>query len=106
LATDFRQSEIAKFRLKVMEENTDGFKIAEEDLSIRGPGDFLGTRQSGIPELRVANLIRDLPLLEKAKVAASQILEGDPQLSRSDHLVMKQILLQRWRDRLGLAEVG
>lgn len=106
LSTDFRQSEIAKFRLKVMEENTDGFKIAEEDLSIRGPGDFLGTRQSGIPDLRVANLIRDLPLLENAKAAAARILKDDPQLSRPEHGAMKRILIHRWRERLGLAEVG
>jgi ATP-dependent DNA helicase RecG len=106
LATDFRQTEVAKFRLKVMEENSDGFKIAEEDLSIRGPGDFLGTRQSGIPELRVANLIRDLPLLERAKEAAAQLLSHDPQLSRPEHGGMKAVLLRRWRERLGLAEVG
>jgi ATP-dependent DNA helicase RecG len=106
LATDFRQSEIAKFRLKVMEENFDGFKIAEEDLSIRGPGDFLGTRQSGIPELRVANLIRDLPLLEKAKEVSARILKADPALSDPAHSTMKYILKKRWQDRLGLGEVG
>jgi ATP-dependent DNA helicase RecG len=60
-------SELARQRLKVIFENTDGFIIAQEDLNIRGPGEFLGVRQSGVPMLRIANLNRDFKLLEEAR---------------------------------------
>jgi ATP-dependent DNA helicase RecG len=106
LASDFQKSAQARERLRVMEESTDGFKIAEEDLKIRGPGDFLGTRQSGMPELRVANLVTDLELLEAAKGAAQQILEEDPDLSSPEHAGLRKVLERRWRGRLGLAKVG
>ncbi len=106
LAVAYRQSDLARERLKVMEENTDGFKIAEEDLKIRGPGDFLGTRQSGIPDFRVANLVTDLDLLASARLAAGRVLEQDPHLSQPENLGMAQVLLHRWQGRLGLAGVG
>lgn len=106
LAASYRQSDVAKLRLKVMEETNDGFRIAEEDLKIRGPGDFLGTRQSGMPELRVGNLIRDLPLLEEAKKAAQEFLKRDPGLKGEEAREVRLILKHRWADRLGLAEVG
>ncbi len=85
-------SQIARQRLKVIFENTDGFIIAQEDLNIRGPGEFLGIRQSGAPMLRIANLNRDFKLLEEAKTIADQLLEDYPEAS---HLHLK-----RW---LGLA---
>ncbi len=106
LAADYAQSKEARERLKVMEETHDGFKIAEEDLKIRGPGDFLGTRQSGMPELRVANLVTDLELLDSARRVAQQVLEMDPDLSDPKNLELKQVLEHRWKGRLGLAGVG
>src|SRR5437016_11165711 len=63
LASD-KQTEVAHERLGIMEETNDGFKIAEKDLEIRGPGEVLGTRQAGLPEFRVANLVRDLDILQ------------------------------------------
>jgi ATP-dependent DNA helicase RecG len=80
LMTDFRKSEVAERRLDIMESTTDGFKIAEEDLEIRGPGEFLGTRQSGLPGFRLANIVRDRKLLEFAKDRASEVLSSDPEL--------------------------
>ena len=74
-------SEVARQRLKVIFENTDGFIIAQEDLNIRGPGEFLGVRQSGVPMLRIANLNRDFKLLEEAKTIADQLLENYPEAS-------------------------
>ncbi len=74
-------SELARQRLKVIFENTDGFIIAQEDLNIRGPGEFLGVRQSGVPMLRIANLNRDFKLLEEAKKVADQLLEDYPEAS-------------------------
>ncbi len=106
LAADFKKSELAQERLAVMEESNDGFRIAEEDLKIRGPGDFLGTRQSGLPDFRVANLITDLALLEEAKGAAGRILEEDPELMLPKNQILRMVLEHRWKGRLGLAEVG
>jgi ATP-dependent DNA helicase RecG len=84
-------SELARQRLKVIFENTDGFIIAQEDLNIRGPGEFLGVRQSGVPMLRIANLNRDFKLLEEAKAIADQLLEDNPEAS---HLHLKRWLSQ------------
>jgi ATP-dependent DNA helicase RecG len=71
-------SDIAKQRLKIIYENIDGFKIAEEDLKLRGPGELLGLRQSGLPSLRIADLDRDLELLNIAKIDADSLLEKSP----------------------------
>lgn len=81
-------SELARQRLKVIYENTDGFIIAQEDLNIRGPGEFLGVRQSGVPMLRIANLNRDFKLLEEAKTIADQLLEDYPEAAH--------LHLRRW----------
>jgi len=81
-------SELARQRLKVIFENTDGFIIAQKDLNIRGPGEFLGVRQSGVPMLRIANINRDFKLLEEAKTIADQLLEDYPEAS--------QLHLKRW----------
>jgi ATP-dependent DNA helicase RecG len=71
----------AKRRLDVMVENTDGFRIADEDLNIRGPGEFFGTRQSGMPDLKVANLLRDVKILETARKEAFALIEKEPMLA-------------------------
>ena len=73
-------SELAKARLKVIYEHTDGFEIARQDLNIRGPGEFLGARQSGVPMLRFANLEEDLPLLEAARNIAPQLIDERPDI--------------------------
>lgn len=73
-------SDLAKARLKVIYEHTDGFEIARQDLNIRGPGEFLGARQSGVPMLRFANLEEDLHLLEKAREIAPQLIEERPDI--------------------------
>jgi len=64
-----------------MESTGDGFRIAEEDLAIRGPGDFFGTRQSGIPDLKIANIIRDTGVLESARREAFDLIDAEPDLS-------------------------
>ena len=83
-------SEEAKARLSIMEKTSDGFKIAEVDLEIRGPGEFLGTKQSGLPEFKMANLIRDGQILETAKSAVLKVLAKDPLLKESQHQGLKQ----------------
>ncbi|WP_373698465.1 ATP-dependent DNA helicase RecG, partial [Neisseria dentiae] len=72
--------EVAKARLKVIYEHTDGFEIARQDLNIRGPGEFLGARQSGVPMLRFANLEEDLQLLEQAREIAPKLIEERPDI--------------------------
>src|SRR5512132_2113894 len=76
-------SDTAKARLKVIYENTDGFEIARQDLAIRGPGEFLGARQSGVPLLRFADLERDADLIEQARDAADELLRVDPAAAQS-----------------------
>ena len=104
LLTPTRLSEEGAKRLRVMEETTDGFKIAEADLEIRGPGDFLGTRQSGLPDFRVANILRDGRMLEEARSEAFALLRKDPKLER--HSGIREELLKRWGGRLELAGIA
>ncbi|GHG99830.1 ATP-dependent DNA helicase RecG [Comamonas sp. JC664] len=93
-------------RLAVMEQSSDGFVIAEKDLEIRGPGEFLGTRQSGLPELAVANLARDGDLLSMAQSEARRILEKDPDMKAKENQGLVKALEERWEGRLALARVG
>ena len=83
------ESEIAKERNEIMVSTTDGFKIAEEDLKLRGPGEIFGTRQHGIPELRIADLVRNVDILEKVRVIAREIIDEDPGLTDIDHIELK-----------------
>ncbi|MBX7114799.1 MAG: ATP-dependent DNA helicase RecG [Myxococcaceae bacterium] len=106
LLAGYARSEEAQTRLKVMEDSHDGFVIAEKDLEIRGPGEFLGTRQSGMPELAVANLGRDQALLATAQDEARAIVAADPQLTKPEHQRLVRALEERWEGRLKLADVG
>ena len=99
-------SEDAKRRLDAMTATGDGFKIAEADLALRGPGDFFGTRQSGLPEFRVADLLRDAAALEAARRDAVALIREDPSLLAPAHRTLRAALLQRWRGKLDLAGVG
>jgi len=89
-----------------MAETNDGFKIAEEDLVIRGPGEFMGTRQSGIPDFRIANILRDVRILNDAKNDAFTFIEKDQLLEKKEHSLLKEVLLHRWGGRLELAKTG
>ncbi len=106
LMTTGKLSEDGEKRLRVMESTNDGFRIAEADLEIRGPGDFLGTRQAGMPDFRVANILRDGTLLEKARQAAFNLLERDPELADPAHSPLQAELLRRWGKRLEIATIG
>ena len=79
-----------KRRLEVIAKTTDGFKVAEEDLKLRGPGDFFGYRQSGLPMLKMADMMTDIKLLELAKKACSEILEEDPRLSKPENAALSR----------------
>ncbi len=99
-------SDVAYQRLQIMARSTDGFVIAEKDLELRGPGEFLGTRQSGLPELMVADLTRDLDLLAAAKREAFRLADEDPKLDRPEHRQLRQALDERWEGKLSLARIG
>ena len=79
------KGEIAEARMKALCKTNDGFKISEEDLKLRGPGDFFGTKQHGVPNLKVADLARDLEVLQKAQKVAFDILKKDPNLENPEH---------------------
>lgn len=106
LLAQYRSSEEAKVRLRAMEQTNDGFKIAEQDLELRGPGEFFGIRQSGLPDFRVAHLIRDTPILIEARKEAFRLVQGDPDLEKPSHSALKDVLKKRWKGRLELATIG
>ncbi|WP_321371767.1 ATP-dependent DNA helicase RecG [uncultured Desulfuromusa sp.] len=99
-------SDDARRRLHVMVETEDGFRIAEADLDIRGPGDFLGTRQAGLPDLRVANLLKDRRILEQARQEAFAYVDKTNQLRTAESEPVKRELIRRWGGRLELAAIG
>lgn len=99
-------TEEARRRVEALVSTHDGFRIAQVDLELRGPGEFFGTRQHGLPEFRVADLIRDVALLEKARKAAAWVLEQDPHLLRPEHRVLRERLLRRYADSGALLAVG
>ncbi|MBR6259631.1 MAG: ATP-dependent DNA helicase RecG, partial [Oscillospiraceae bacterium] len=72
-------------RLKIMCSTTDGFKIAEEDLKLRGPGDFFGRRQHGLPQMRIADLASDMKYLKLAQQAAGEVIKDDPELKKPEN---------------------
>jgi ATP-dependent DNA helicase RecG len=96
----------ARERLNALVRSTDGFVIAEEDLRIRGPGEFFGFRQWGMPEFRVANLVRDADLLQQARQEAFALLKQDPQLKAPVHRALRETMLRRWEAKLDLGSVS
>ena len=106
LVASEEQSPDAIERLRVLEETTDGFAVAEADLRIRGPGEYLGTRQAGVPAFRAANLVRDAELLEVARREAEAWLARDQELARPESGELRRAIERRWGEKLALAEVG
>jgi ATP-dependent DNA helicase RecG len=99
-----RVNDAARERIRTMVDTNDGFQIAEMDLKLRGPGEFFGTRQSGLPSLRIANILRDQEILEVARAHAQEFMErppSDPELNRAMEYVHGH-----WERRFGLVQVG
>jgi ATP-dependent DNA helicase RecG len=90
------RSELARHRLEALAAERDGFRLAEIDLTLRGEGDVLGTRQHGLPEFRVARLPEDAQLLEEARAASVALLAADPELRRPEHAVLRLMLERRF----------
>jgi ATP-dependent DNA helicase RecG len=97
-------SKKTKERLKVIEGTTDGFKIAEADLRLRGPGELRGTRQSGMPDLKLGDLARDTEIIEQARNLAKSILEADPMLEKPMNALLK-VELQARAEQVSIRDV-
>jgi len=95
---DTREDAMAYRRLSLFVSTTDGFKIAEYDLMLRGPGEFFGTKQSGMPPLRLADLIKDRDLITQARRAAFKIAEHDPHLREAPHANLRETLLKNYKE--------
>ena len=106
LITGERVSEQAEERLDAMVRTQDGFELAELDLSMRGPGEIFGTRQAGLPEFRVANLVRDRALLELAKREAEHFVNHPEACSEAERARVRARLKEAWQRRYGLVEAG
>jgi len=107
LMTGGRVTEDGERRLDAMVQTSDGFKIAELDLELRGPGEFFGTRQAGLPSFRVANLIRDRQILEAAKLEAAAVVAGpNSEISQQEIDRALRQMRARWQQSYGLVEVG
>ena len=106
LITGAEPTDQASERLEVMVATTDGFVIAERDLEIRGPGEFIGTRQSGLPDQFLSDMLRHGDLLEPARRLAADVLKHDPPLAAAQHRLLKEQLLASWGARLRLTESG
>ena len=106
LMASYPLSDEAKLRLQTLCRTNDGFEIAEVDLRMRGPGEIFGTRQHGLPELKVADLVDDVDLLRQARREAFGIVERDPQLNDPQYEHLKSILQTSYGYRMELAEVG
>jgi len=104
LVSYFPISEEGKARMRAMQTSRDGFDIAEEDLKIRGPGDFMGTRQSGLPILKIANLIRDIKILDVARKEAFALIDRDPNLENSENQPLKNAVQRLLGNHLSLME--
>ncbi len=99
-------SETAQSRLEVMIRSNDGFEIAEHDLRLRGPGEMFSTRQHGLPDLKIANIVDDFDLLVMARKNAFELVSQDPMLTKAEHRNIRQALLAKFGDALGLADVA
>ncbi|MBW7943453.1 MAG: DNA helicase RecG, partial [Candidatus Kuenenia stuttgartiensis] len=91
---------LSRDRLRTMVNTSDGFKIAEMDFRLRGPGEFFGTRQHGLPELKISNIFHDFSLLQKARKDAFEIVCRDPSLSAEEHQKIKTKVVEMFKDRL------
>ncbi|HAI20894.1 MAG TPA: DNA helicase RecG [Clostridiales bacterium UBA8153] len=100
------RTEPARQRMDVMVGVSDGFRLAEEDLRLRGPGEFFGIRQHGVPEFKVADLSRDLGMAELARAEAAGLLAADPMLARPEHAALHAAVLSRFGEKFGLMFSG
>lgn len=95
-------SDVVRQRMEIMQKSNDGFVISEKDLEIRGPGEFFGTRQHGIPEFKVANLFVDIPILKDAQEIANQIIEDDPKLEKTENTILLRKINKLFEEKISI----
>jgi ATP-dependent DNA helicase RecG len=100
------ENETARSRLEIMTRSNDGFEIAEHDLKLRGPGEMLSTRQHGLPDLKIANIVDDFELLVMARKNAFELVCQDPMLTDAEHRNIRKALLAKFGDAIGLADIA
>jgi ATP-dependent DNA helicase RecG len=99
-------SQEAEERLKTMTATNDGFKISEVDLRLRGPGEFFGTRQHGLPELKIADIVTDARLLYQARDWAFKIIGEDPKLTKDENRCIRSTFVRKYKKRFSLVDIG
>ena len=99
LMTSYKLTDDAKKRLETMVRTNDGFEIAEVDLKLRGPGDIMGTQQSGLLDLKIADLARDGQLLKYARDTAFDLISDDPELTKPEHATVRRQLVEMIKER-------
>ncbi len=100
------EDETAKSRLGIMIRSNDGFEIAEHDLKLRGPGELFSTRQHGLPDLKIANILEDFDLLTLARRDAFELVQTDPTLTKPQHNNIRRALIQKFGKKLGLVDIA
>ncbi|NPV11784.1 MAG: ATP-dependent DNA helicase RecG [Ignavibacteria bacterium] len=100
------QTSIARERLKAMKKYSDGFKIAEIDFKLRGPGDIFGTKQSGIPEFKFVDIFSDQELIERVRDFTFSLIEEDPDLAKPEHLIIKEVIKKKYSAREFLSTIA
>ncbi|MDP4628331.1 MAG: helicase-related protein, partial [Schleiferiaceae bacterium] len=106
LMTSSKLSDDGLTRIETMVRTNDGFEIADVDLQLRGPGDLMGTRQSGVMEYKLASLVHDGPLVEWARRAAARIVEEDPQLEQPEHAALRARFSDYARGRMAWGRIA
>ena len=99
-------TDASQARLLAMTQTSNGFEIAEMDLKLRGPGEFFGTRQHGLPEFKLADITKETELLSLAKQDAQELLAADPHLSTAEHEHLRTMLARQFGETLAMARVG
>src|SRR5262249_9553147 len=99
-------SDEAQERLEAFTKTSDGFDLAELDFRLRGPGDLFGTKQHGLPPVRIADLTRDMPVVEEARDAAQALIQSDPDLAAQALARLRRMVFHRYGEALDLGDVG
>jgi ATP-dependent DNA helicase RecG len=100
------KNKVAKERMKVIKESNDGFWISQKDLEIRGPGEFFGTRQHGIPQLKIANLYSDMDILKKAQVVAMELIKKDRDFIMEEHFLLKKKIIKEFGEKINILSLN
>jgi ATP-dependent DNA helicase RecG len=99
-------TENSKKRLQIMESTSDGFVISDEDLKLRGPGEFFGIRQSGFLKYKIADMVTDGPILRKARQSAFELVKSDPNLNQPEHELIRIRFMNEYQDKLDRANIS